>query len=94
MKDWSEQQHLLGQRFDFFIPIDLIDEQLEFEFEKEKEVKMAEVKIERKRQKNFLLELQKFIKYCFQNFVPHLTISFGVFLTKDVSVSSNEPSFS
>ena len=68
---------------------------------------MAEVKIERKRLKNFLefskeknwkegpLELLRFIiKYGFQNSVPNLTILLRVFLTKAVSVASCERRFS
>ena len=107
IKDRFEQLHFLSQKYDFLIPTNLIDDEFEFEFEEEEDVNMAEVKIERKRLKNFLefskeknwkegpLELLRFIiKYGFQNSVPNLTILLRVFLTKAVSVASCERSFS
>ena len=98
--------HLLSQ-CDFLFPTYLIDEEFKFELEEKDDINMAEVKIERKRLKNFLefskeknweegsLELLRFIiKYVFQNSVPNLTILLRVFLTKAVSVASCEQSFS
>ena len=53
IKKRFEQMHFLSQ-YDFLFPTYLIDGEFKFELEEKDEINMAEVKIERKRLKNFL----------------------------------------
>ena len=98
--------HFLSQ-YDFLFPTYLIDGEFKFELEEKDDINMAEVKIERKRLKNFLefskeKKLERRVSRAPKVHYQILYSKFGTklddltesFLTKAVSVASSEESFS